>query len=348
MNGIRALSRYAYPVLELFGTDKLFRYLNREKILILAYHGITSNKYAIPPRTLLPVEAFEKQIKFVGSNYNVISLKKVIDCLTAGRSVPKNSAVLTFDDGYRNNLSVALPILEKYNVPATVFVTAGYVGTHDILPLDEVYLVVAAAKGKKPCTIAEIGIGPLSFESDSDLARSCDEAVAVLKQYPVRTQRTGIAMLKNMLGVDHFHHPNSVLEDFYILSHEELQKLSAHELIDIGSHTVNHQILATAEAGAASREIADSKTMLEGYTGKEVRFFAYPNGRPQDYNQDHIECLKKSGYTCSVTLTSRLNSRNEDIYRLNRLHIGYDFAHNLATFALKISGFNHAVKSFLK
>lgn len=336
MKGLKSISHTVYPVLKTLGVDSLFRYFNREKILILAYHGVSRNGIAVPPHTLIPVEVFEEQIEYISKTYKVISLKQAVESLSLAGKRLKNAAVITFDDGYRNNYTLALPILKKYHTPATVFVTAGYVGSKEILPLDEAYVLIAQAKGRKPCAITEIG-GPLYFESEEDLCRSYRETAAFLKQLPCDQQKIHVRLLKEKLHMGASGNDPAMVDDFRLLSKEELQSLAESELIDIGAHTVNHQILTQVEATVAAWEITHSKTLLQGYTGKDITLFAYPNGRAIDFTDNHITTLKENGFICSVTLESNLNTRYTDPYRLGRICIGPDFAPNRAAFALKTS-----------
>ncbi len=101
-------------------------------IRILYYHSV--NPYRKYETNVVP-EEFEKQMRFLSENYTVISLREAVDRI-GGNAVAGNEVVVTFDDGYRDNYIYACGYLEKYRVPATIFLTAGYVGTEKILPHD--------------------------------------------------------------------------------------------------------------------------------------------------------------------------------------------------------------------
>ena len=348
LKGLKSISHMVYPVLKTLGVDSLFRYFNREKILILAYHGVSRNGIAVPPHTLIPVEVFEEQVEYISRKYEVISLKQAVESLSLAGKRLQNAAVITFDDGYRNNYTLALPILKKYHTPATVFVTAGYVGSKEIFPLDEAYLMIVQAKSGKPCKISELGPGPLYFDSDDDLCRSYLQTAAFLKKLPCDQQKIHVRLLKEKLHIGASRNDPAMVDDFRLLSKEELQSLAESELIDIGAHTVNHQILTQVEATVAAWEIIHSKTLLQGYTGKEITLFSYPNGRAMDFTDDHIATLKENGFICSVTFESNSNTLYTDPYRLGRICIGPDFALNSAEFAMRTSGCIYAFKSFLE
>jgi peptidoglycan/xylan/chitin deacetylase (PgdA/CDA1 family) len=324
--------------------DRLFRYLNRKKILILAYHGITKRKFRIQPWTLLPQERFEQQIKFIKEKYNIITLKQAVAGITNGNRLPENPAVVTFDDGYKNNFTLALPILQKFGVPATIFLTAGYIGSKEILPLDEVYLVITHSKKRSPITLLEIGLGPLFFDSEEALFESYLRTVHILKGFRAEKQKKYITLLKETL--DSNHERKDVVEEFLLLSKEEVTTLLGTGLIDIGAHTVSHEILTNISLEEAENEIVESKDIIEKYFGGEINLFAYPNGTESDYNDEHVEYLKRNEFVCSVATVSKLNGVEDDRYRLGRMSIGPDYSSDLSQFALRTSGFISAANSF--
>jgi peptidoglycan/xylan/chitin deacetylase (PgdA/CDA1 family) len=341
------MSSIAYPILSTLGVDRFFRHYNRDKILILSYHGISRNRTMLPPHTLIPEVLFDEQIKYLSRKYNIITLRQAVKALNSAKRL-NNTAVITFDDGYRNNFTLALPILEKYNAPATVFVTAGYIGSKEILPLDEAYVLISQAKGRTSCKINEINLGPLYFESDDDLCRSYREVASFLKQLPCDQQKLHINLLKLKLQNSTPKSDTEMVDDFLLLSKDELRVLAKSEIIDIGAHTVNHQILSKVDVRTSAWEIIHSKFLLQNYTGRDIDLFAYPNGGKMDFNDDHIAILKDNGFICSVTLESKLNVPYTNPYRLGRICIGPDFALNTAEFAMKTSGCISAVKSFMK
>ena len=105
----------------LFSLCILFR--QKKKISILLYHSIGQNnaRFNVNPKQ------FEMQIEYLRKNYNVISLDRIVSFMKEGKDLPKNPVAITFDDGYHNVYQNAYPILKKYRLPATIFVTTGYV-----------------------------------------------------------------------------------------------------------------------------------------------------------------------------------------------------------------------------
>ncbi len=179
--------------------DKLFRYLNRRRVLILAYHGITTRKYSVPCGTQVPLDAFEEQIRHLTGAYRVISLQEVLERIASRRELPERCAVITFDDGYRNNLTQALPVLQEHKVPATMFLTAGYIGSDEILPLDEAYLLLSHSP-KESVDLSSVGLRVLPLRRRGDRAMACSTVLDFLKRFPASEQRRLIAILSEALG----------------------------------------------------------------------------------------------------------------------------------------------------
>lgn len=340
------LKRVAFPILKSLQVDRLFRYLNREKVLILAYHGVTNKKYRIQPWILVSRVTLEQEIKFISERYRVITLNEAADAFKSGKDLPANTAVITFDDGYRNNYSIALPILQKYKVPATMFITAGYIGSKEILPMDEAYLIIVYSRNKKPITIKEIGLGPLYFNTDAALLESYHKTVAALKKHSTDKQKEYLCILRELLNSEY--DQDIIKEDFELLSWEEIGVLLKSGLVHIGAHTVSHEILTNLELHEAFREIQDSKTIIQANTGVDINLFAYPNGTETDYNEDHITYLKNNAFKSAVTTTSKLNTISEDPFRLGRISVGPELSDNPTHFSLKVSGVLSALKALSK
>lgn len=311
MGGVRNL---AWGPMALLGAAPLARRLNRRRATILAYHGVTSRRLEPSPWTLIPLEAFERQMDHVSRVFRVLPLARLARGLAGTEELPPNAAALTFDDGYANNLHLVLPVLERHGLPATFFVTAGHVGSPELLPLDEAWLL--AGRG-----------------GDTAGYRALERE---LKAIPAAGQRRRLRELG--AGPSAPSAGDGLRGEFRILDEGELRLLAASPLADIGAHTMGHEILANLPLEAARKEIRDSRSRLRELTGAEVRFFAYPNGRPGDWLEAHERILKEEGFAGAVTTVPALNSPGADPFRLGRISVGPELAADQAHFDLKTSG----------
>jgi len=136
--------------LYLFLRDNLF---GSEKVRILLYHRVLDlqrekNLYSLPG-IIVSVKMFDEQMKYLFKNYNVISLEGLVDSLKNNLPFPKKGVVITFDDGWKDNYFFAFPILKKYNLPATIFLTSGYTGTNKTFWPEQVISVLKSEKNLK-------------------------------------------------------------------------------------------------------------------------------------------------------------------------------------------------------
>ena len=272
-------------------------------------------------------------------------MEQAVKSIKSGVDLPEKPAVITFDDGYKNNLTIALPILKKYRLPATIFVTAGYVGSSRLMPLDEAYIILNSSKKGGSFTIPGLRLGTLSTDTPQNLSDSYQKLLNRLKRFPVEVQVKFLNILREVLNCDPDQDDVRLVNEFRLLSRDEIRSLLETGLIQIGAHTVSHEILTNVSLEEAAREVVNSKSILQEMLGCRIDLFAYPNGTEADYNEEHIECLKENGFSGSVTTMPRLNKKFMNPYRLGRFCIGSDTSTSFGHFALRLSGFITAMKS---
>lgn len=337
-----------FKTMMMLHVDEYFRHLNRDKLLILCYHGVTRNKYRIPPWTLIHEKFFEEQIKYISENYKVITLREAVSAISGHGNMPSNAAVITFDDGYRNNLLIALPILQKYKAHATIFLTAGLVDTEKILPLDLVYLIITNSRKSDAIRIPEFKLGPYDLNTKEGIRNCYQEVVEYLKRYKVISQWKCIEILRKHFDCHEADIDVDSVNEFKLLSWEDINVLLNSGIIEIGAHTISHEILTNLSVKEASQEIEGAKAIIESKMNIRVDMFAYPNGTEKDFSQEHINHLKKSKFICALTTKSGLNVHASDLYRLERYCLGPDLTSEISIFIAKVSGITTSIKNVLK
>jgi peptidoglycan/xylan/chitin deacetylase (PgdA/CDA1 family) len=261
---------------------------------IVTYHKVSpdTHEFFEPTHPVI----FEQQMKFLKQCYNVMALSEMIDRSRRGEMLNRAVAI-TFDDGYRDNYEFALPILKKYELPATIFLATGVIGTRDVLWHDRIFDAFRFATVR---------------EAAESRQRSLRCALDRAKALHGDDRRRWIENVEQTLE------PGCPPEDRpRMLSWDQVREMQGAG-IEFGSHTVTHSILSRVPREELYREIRDSKQRLVEEVGSTVVSFAYPNGKACDYNDEVKGALKECGYAYAVTTQPGFNSPFSDLFELKR------------------------------
>lgn len=316
------------------GLTAMARRRNRGGLLIVCYHGVvaapTSDDWL-----LLPLAEFEKQIEHLARHYKVLSLDAALSRLSAGDLV-EPTACITFDDGYANNLTTALPVLRRFGVPATVYLVTGLIGSDRRLWTTRIeYSVLDSPVG-------ELVIGDPRI--DGHLGTTAAERRRAARRIKEQLKRSDDARRLDQVEaiIDALGETNRSLEDHRLLSNDELAALDADGGVSFGAHTHTHPILSRLSDSRLREEITLSVRAV-GRLRNVSRTFAYPNGRPEDYDGRVREVLAATGIPAAVTTVERHALREDGPYDLPRLVVGGDM--DFDTFVLAASGLRTALKA---
>lgn len=265
-----------------------------------------------------------------------VSLSELASVLEA-KHPPRSPVVVTFDDGYADNLHQALPTLEQFEIPATFFLTTGWLnrqrefwweelGRLLLEPgsLPETLRLTANGKSDKWC-LGEAA--NYSAEGADRNRRWCNG-----EQPPTVRHDTYCALWKRLYALSP-ERRQSVLDEILewvgaeaverpshrSLSREEVTVLSRSNIVEIGAHTVNHPVLTNLSAAIQKREIERCKTELEKLIHSPVTSIAYPHG---EYSEETIGLVRQAGFSRACTTRPGLVWRHQDLFQLPRLYIG--------------------------
>lgn len=281
--------------------------------LILGYHrvaDVTRDEYevCVSPRHF--AEQMEALSKFTHS----VSLATLVTCLKEG-SVPSKSVAVTFDDGYADNLYEAKPILEKYEVPATVFVCTGYAGKE--FWWDELERLVMSSK-------AELGALRLNMEK-SQFVWDQPEVSPEARLASRREFRQALYHFLLALDVEEQNRAMDAIRSWAgglsdettarAMTHDELLQIARGGLIEIGAHTRYHPMLPRLALERQREEIVAGKNDLEELLGKRVDGFAYPNGRATN---DAKRIVREAGFAFACTSLHNVVRPASDLHALTR------------------------------
>jgi len=275
------------------------------KLSILIYHRVLAEPDFMRPDEI-DVHAFGWQMDLLARYFNVLPLAEALDRLRHG-DLPPRAVCVTFDDGYADNATLALPILQRWNLPATFFIATGFLDGGRMW--NDTVLEAVRVLDSECLDLSSIGQGVHAVATLEDKARTGYELLKRLKHLPT-SQRTEY--------VNHIASLAGNLPDDLMMSSSQVRAMHAQGM-EIGGHTVNHPILANLSDDEVRKEIGEGKAKLEAIIEEKIRFFAYPNGKPlKDYKPEQIGIVQEFGFQAAVSTTWGVASNKSDIWQLPR------------------------------
>lgn len=309
MSIVKRVSRkYLFPVAMLLGTDKLLRSLASNSVLNIMYHGVVrKNSSFFSPRHI-PESQFEQHLKYYKKNFKIISLSESFKNPELSIDSSKKIITISFDDGFKNNLEIALPLLEKYEIPVTFFVSG--ICTENV---DDCFLWTEMMAGLQYfCKDKMVTINGVEYVNLYNTEKG--SLVDFLKSREPQERDRILAQLSQEYDLE-----NKIKslpgEIWRLLNKDDLKRLSQSGLADIGSHGHLHYNLGQINARDAKRELVISKEKLENTVGNEVTMIAYPDG---SYNEEIKDMAESVGYRYQLAVNYLLDSDESDIRIQNR------------------------------
>lgn len=281
---------------------------------ILGYHRIA--EYVHDPFGIcVTPQHFSEQMEILSQHATPISLQELLHGLEKG-TLPKRAVAVTFDDGYADVLYHAKPVVERYQIPATVFATTGFLGREFWWDeLQRLIYLSAELPAQLSLTLhastEEWVMGPETYSDIGEhiLLSLCD----FIRPLSEEERQEAMLQVRSWGG--------AVAQDTSGtrgLSPDELVELAAGGLVDIGSHTVHHPVLSSLSKPQQRAEIEGAKASLERILGKPVSSFSYPNG---SMSSDTLSIVKEAGFDLACTSSNDVAWRASDRFQLPRFWI---------------------------
>lgn len=251
--------------------DVYARIAGRRGAVILMYHSVPPADLApwIDPRNAMSLEVFREQMRFVAARRHVVSLTDLAATLARGETPPRGTVVLTFDDGYRDNLDVVAPILAEFQLPATLYLATGYVGRCENQWVDRLYAAFRARARHR------LDVEPGSWDLvGADVARTAYLALCS------RLLEATWAEREALIGSVCEQLAPSVRPPRLTLTWDEVRTLrSRFPQFEIGGHTKDHVDLRRSDVAACRAEVAGCADDIERELGRRPTHFSFPYGR---------------------------------------------------------------------
>jgi peptidoglycan/xylan/chitin deacetylase (PgdA/CDA1 family) len=315
--------------------------------LILLYHRVAEVD-SDPWSLSVSPQHFAEHLDVVRKHGYPVPLKELNRALQDGRC-PSRSIAITFDDGYANNLHTAKPLLERYDIPATVFVTSGYIGKNGEFWWDELEQILLRPY-RLPETLS-LGINGNRHEwtlgsavdcSAEDHRRDASRSVSgaepgsrlffyysvwqKLQPLPDEQRRQALDEIIAWAEMKPAARPTQ-----RPLTFEEAVRLEEGALLEVGAHTATHPSLAAHPLSLQCDEIRQSKADLEDVLGHKVTSFSYPHG---NYTAETAALVREAEFTCACTSMFDIVRRHTDRFQLPRIEVrdwdGEEFARRLS------------------
>jgi peptidoglycan/xylan/chitin deacetylase (PgdA/CDA1 family) len=310
----------------------------RSRAIILLYHRV-ANVPSDPQLLCVSPKHFGQHLEHLRKKYEVLGLVELVERLREGK-LPRRAAVVTFDDGYLDNLQNAKPLLKRYEAPATVFVTTGHLRRDREFWWEELMRVLLGP-GTLPKTISlEINGNNHQWDLDGGAHYTkedyhCYRNWNVLMKETPTPRHAVYRSLHRLLRPLQDNERMKVLDTLVTLAGtdtssrpmyramipEEVIQLSEGGLVDIGAHSVTHPVLSTLDVVAQQTEVRESKTLLENVLNRPVVSFAYPYGARSDYTADTVNIVQDAGFALACSNFPGLVHQGTDCYQLPRFMV---------------------------
>lgn len=271
-------------------TRKLFPL---KEITVLMFHQVKADN-------------FKEQIEYLRKYYNIISEKELIAWYYKNKKLPKNSIMLTFDDGYLNNYLHAWPILKKYKIPATIFLATGHINKQKMTWYDKVEYFINNTNAKE-----------IFFEGKSYILDEEGKKRLIKKYYYYAItlpNKEKEELIENLVKQTKTVMPKILPEEYGFMNWKQINEMIP--LITFGAHTVNHPILPNLTSEEKRYELEESKKAIRLNTKIDPSSLCYPNG---DYDKETIEIAKELGYKIGFSSNFGRNTKNISPYLIQRI-----------------------------
>ena len=280
--------------------------VSKGKLSILIYHRVLP-EFDPMYKGGTTADVFNAHMAMASKDFNVLSLPLALE-LMKKESLPRRSLCITFDDGYADNATVALPILERHKLTATFFISTGFLDGGRMWNDS----IIEAVRYLEPglVNLKALGLGTFNLKTWNDRIHCVEQVINTLKYLPQDERQKLVDLLVEMSP--------EPLPDDLMMSRAQVKLL--HEAgMTIGGHTITHPILANLTPEEVKAEVGGGIAELEKIIGTNVDVFAYPNGKSgKDYLESQVPLIKELGIKGAVSTDWGVSDYKTDPYQLKR------------------------------
>jgi peptidoglycan/xylan/chitin deacetylase (PgdA/CDA1 family) len=275
-----------------------------KRLLVVCWHNVEPS-WTFPAARL---DGFERQLRVLAAAGDVVALSDGLDALAGNGRLSPRAVALTFDDGYRDNLERAVPLLQRLGLPATFFLVPGLLSGTVEPWWETLYWAFTRRTCQRLAWEGERvdGAGPQRWRA------ALDRIVEELKRRPAHARDRVMEDMVRQLAPAGSRQERAAFMDW-----DGARRLVAHGF-SVGSHSLTHPILSQEAPERQLQELAESRRLLEDRLGVTVDVVAYPNGRAQDFTVDTVAGARAGGYRYGLTTIEGWNSPATGPYEIRR------------------------------
>lgn len=318
------------------GVNSVFRFVNRSKDLCLMYHGVVPDDYPIESWLLVKETQFKKQLQYLKRHWEVVH----IDTYIEGKfKTLKPKAMITFDDGYCNNYHIAYPVLKELQLPATIYIVTDFIDSKKLFWFDKViYAVQNSHIASLYLTDQLEHLGEYTFSGNGKQRwNDIENLLKEIKALGVEGSNKAAQCIFDDVN------PNSNNIDLLTpLTKGQIHEMLQSGLVEIGSHTANHEILTDLSIEEAEQTVGKSVNDICNLIGRSPVHFSYPNG---NYTETIVNLMDRFNFSSAMsTRYNFINPKNFIRYEIPRITVGlFD---SIYSFKSRLSGLDFFVRSF--
>jgi peptidoglycan/xylan/chitin deacetylase (PgdA/CDA1 family) len=276
-----------------------------KRLLVLGWHNVAGT-YAFPSRGDTGRRGFAQQMRILSRTANVLALDDALGRLAHGESLPPRAVAITFDDGYADNLTLAVPILERLGLPATFFLVPGLLSGE----ADAWWETLGWAIFNSPLAAFEWEGATFALGNDATRQAAYRQLVTPLKFRARADRDLAMSALVELLS------PSGERPHLF-MDWDGARELGRRGF-SVESHTCTHPVLSQETPAEQQRELADARRRLEDRLSVEITTLAYPHGGPPDYDANTLAAAAAAGYSWGITTREGFSSADTPALEIRR------------------------------
>ena len=311
---------FASKALVGMGLSRLARSSRDGQGCVLTFHGVRDQSFSskvLDEDLHITQSMFREVCRHLAENYRVVPLSEITKAVTEGLQMPAATVAITFDDGYESNYALAYPVLKEFSLPATIFLTTGFLDGTDKLWFNSLELAVKMSALQSVDVEIEGKVCTFPLGTTVERASTLGTLLATAKAYRQEDLPEWMTEVKGALGVGaigYDQYPAPLLP----MKWDQAREMQDSGLVDFGGHTHRHPILGRCTVERARDEIFRSRDRITAELGAAPTQFAYTNGKQSDFNADTQALLREAGYHGAYTMEPGFIKAGDDAFALPR------------------------------